>query len=241
MPGADGMLEGLVVEDLSSFTVFAREKDQLRWVKDLLQDFGPERELKRTPKSLIFRKSLAGRVLFVKAYARGRGFRRLAEFFRVPRALRVMANYLSFSSAGFLTQVPLGGWVLRGGFFSWGSGLVFDWLPPEKKASQVFLRILASSEDPEPYLRLLLLYLRRMHEAGFYLRDPKVSNFFCLPEGVLLVDLDSLKRFRGKVPYGKRRRNLEVLARSLERLGLTGALEMVVSLYEKLLPQGEET
>lgn len=224
--------EVLVKEEIPKGVIFSLQEEALPIVKEILEDFRPDEIIKQTPKTFIFRKDVNKTSFFVKSYAPPTGLRKVQEFLTSPRVFKIIKSYLVFSSAGFKTLVPLGGWSFRNPGRGWPSGLIFPWLPPEKKAARVIRHVRNSLDLLQSYVRDLIRYIQRMHQAGFYLRDPKVSNFFILPEGVLLVDLDSLRRFKGPVPFRKQKQNFEVLIRSLERVGVGKARELVFSLIK---------
>ena len=148
-------------------------------------------------------------------------------------SLKVFENYLQFKTAGLETLMPLGGWVSILPFHNFVSGLIFRFLPWEYKAGFLCRH---SKSRRQKVLELIIQYLRCMHEKGLAIKDPKLSNFFVVEDRVILIDLDSLRIFKGSVPFSWRQQNLKVLARSLEKLGWKDPFPWIERLYYQQIP-----
>lgn len=206
-------------------------KDIIPVLQAFLSRPAESRVLKSGPKLGSFEYRTGERKIFIKVRY-GDFFRPLLELFRTPWALRILDRYKRFEASGLSTLIPLGGWVAVKPWDKFYSGLCFEYLPWEYKASFICRHF---KERGREILLLLVQYLYRMHEEGFTIRDPKLSNFFVLGKKVILVDLDSLRYFSRPVEFARRIRDLEVLARSLGRVGWENPEKLVRDLYFALL------
>ncbi len=205
-----------------NYLLFAREsgylEDLFRWITE-----NPETEIvKKGPKRHCFRYQN----YFLKVYKVENRFKDLLNLFRLKGALKAIRNYWILVARGLSSVEPLGGWIrlgLSGGEYH--SGALYPYLPEVRERLHHFLSLSSSDKEFRDTLQNILTFLYRMHRAGLYLRDPKITNFILTPSRIRLIDLDGLKVYSR--PREKLwRRSLHKLALSLQKAGFQGIEEL---------------
>ncbi|HFC97725.1 MAG TPA: hypothetical protein ENJ40_04610 [Thermosulfurimonas dismutans] len=200
------------------YLLFGKEpshlEDLLRWITER-----PETEIvKKGPK----RDCLRYQGYFLKVYKAENRFKDLLNLFRLKGALRAIRNYWILVARGLSSVEPLGGWIRLGLSGSeYHSGALYPYLPEARERLNFFLSLSPSDNEFRHTLQSILTFLYQMHQAGLYLRDPKITNFILTPSRIRLIDLDGLKVYSR--PREKLwRKSLNKLALSLQKAGFQG-------------------
>ena len=223
-PYCSGLLTGECVKGFEHLDINSIPFDELAH-KGIDQPFNLLKSTKsRCTVSFEFTTNGLTRVVYVKRYKVLRPLRRIGYLFVPSKSTREWKLGYSLIKRGIHTPLPVVRAEFKKGPFVIENYLVTLGIEPYQPVPDYLVQ-LENGEERNSFLASIALFVRSVHQAGFYHDDLGAHHIFCLPgqKGEMhfaLIDLDNGRLLRS-VPYRCRVKNLFQIFRSLDESSLS--------------------
>ena len=187
------------IKNWSSYCVFSRifdEKDVEELINNPDRFIERGRVLKSGRSATVAKIDFAGRTYIIKRYNKKSASHRLARSLLDSRAVVSWRNGHLLTFNGIPTAAPLLVFEQRFGVMRAGSYVVTEYIEGEH-AFNFFSRD-DQSEAAKLMAEKIAQLIKRLHQSGFNHGDLKSHNIWISGDKPLLIDLDGMKRNRGK-------------------------------------------